>query len=350
MLDSIANLTHELKTPLHSILAIAGLLKAKADGPLTPEQEKQVDIILRNGQELLGLIVNLLDYSAAASDRIPKYELLQVQPLFKTLLDGLENVAKQQAIKLSTEYNLPATGFASDAFYLRQIVNNLLSNALKFSQGAEVSLHAKILANGALQLQVADSGIGMSVKVRDSIFNEFYQGDSGDSRSFGGVGLGLSLVQKSVTQLNGIIDVQSEEGQGTIFTVTIPSAADKIPASRLLVVEPDNGVRLSLEQLFYKEGYTVSSQSSLAGLIEKAIETRPQLLLLGLGDNRDAALNAVQTIRESEWGETLPIVIMSVFDSPQERASIFASGATDFVAKPFDVSEVAARVRMHCKR
>lgn len=348
----IANLTHELKTPLHSILAIASILASEVDGPLTAEQKRQVEMITRNGEHLLEQITELLQFSSTATDtRRANLRQVKVRSVFDEVLRSIEPVAKRSGVNIESDIERLAPEFWTDPTLIRRIVVNLLSNAVKFSpQGGLVSFFAQTRNDGALELQVADSGIGMRSTEQGAIFTEFFQADSGDSRRFGGVGLGLTLVKAALELLGGRIDVKSEPGRGSLFTVHIPSALATMEKRKVLVVEPDEGVRLSLQQCLAGEGYDALLLPGREDVVRHIAEAKPDLVMLDVSDSEGKGFALVEQIRSSAWGEAIPVIVMSTLEGPKERARCFKAGASDFIVKPFDVEELIARVRTQLER
>ncbi len=348
----LANLTHELKTPLHSILASASLLETEADGVLSAEQRKQVEIIRRNGEHLLELITELLHYNAAAAEaRRANIRRFDARRMFDDIRRSIEPLAQKSGIILDCSLEALPDAFFSDPALLRRIVGNLLSNALKFSpEGGTVSLYAAVLGDGSLHIQVADSGIGMRPADQQAVFAEFFQADAQDNRRFGGVGLGLALVKAALDLLNGRCEVQSEPGRGSLFTVLIPSGDAAYARRKILIIEPDAGIRLSLKHYLSAEGYELYFASAGAGLARLAAEAKPELVLLDVSDRLGDGFAAIEQMRASPWGCAVPIIAMSAVDTPEERARGFRSGASDFVVKPFAIDEIIARLRSQLER
>lgn len=349
----VANITHELKTPLHSILAVASLLASETDGPLNDEQRRQVEIIARNGEQLLELITELLQFSSAVTATRPlNIRRIDLKRFFQDLVRGLEPLAERSGVQFEADFARLNDGFCTDKALLQRIVGNLLANAFKFSpDGGTVSLSAEITKNNALNICIADSGIGMPPDVLASIFGHFYQADSGDARRFGGVGLGLALVKRAVDLLGGTIEVKSEQGQGSIFTISIPAADDKLQERSILVRDDDPTVCLTLEECFRSQGgYKVYFSQSGEELLAQIGELRPDLVLLDVKAPDYAGFTLLEKIRNSAWGKELPVVLISTLDGPTERSRGFELGASDFIVKPFEVSELIARVRTQTER
>lgn len=344
----IANITHELKTPLHSILSVAGLLAAETDGQLNDEQKRQVALIQRNGTKLLDLITDLLRYSSLQTgDKKAKVEIFDVAKLITDLIESLAPVAAKAGIELQTTLVNLETPFASDKSMLSHILTNLLGNAIKFSpEGGIVTVYAESKSDESLFLQIVDSGIGMTPEVQEAIFRDFFQAEKGDSRRFGGVGLGLSLVKSWVSALGGKIEVKSEKDKGSLFTISLPTRRSVLSAMKILIADKDLSIRVSLEGCFRKDGYQTVVCDELSNLAHLIAEEQPNLVILGMEDN----WALLEQLRELNGQPELIILVMSTLDAPEERARSFELGANDFIVKPFDLSELRARVASQLER
>jgi signal transduction histidine kinase len=221
----VASISHELRTPLNTILGFSEMLLAEMYGPLTPRQRIQLERILRNGQQLLTLINDVLDISRVEAGKVSlNLERIDVTQMIGGVVTTMDPLAKQKGLAFRVEMppNLPP--IVSDENRLRQILLNLLSNAVKFTKQGSVTLWIgfdPLLPNWLL-FRVRDTGIGIPAGELDRIWQEFYQVSHGLSRTAGGSGLGLAIVRKLVELLGGDIDVKSTEGEGSTFTVYIP--------------------------------------------------------------------------------------------------------------------------------
>lgn len=345
----LANLTHELKTPLHSILTVADLLAKQADGPLNEEQHKQVDIIKRNGEILLGLISDLLNYSAAStSERLAVVRRFEPIAYIAELCDAIRPIAQQKQIHLDIRLESNAQLFFSDKVLLQRIVTNLLSNSLKFSAaGSSVALDAWLDPSNCLHLQVSDAGIGMDKETKHKAFQEFYQAQSNDDRSAGGVGLGLSLVQHAVEQLQGKIEVQSEKGQGTLFYLQLPSLKAELLKTRILHFTKDPTMGMVLKECLEHEGFKPVALGSVAELMKGISVNKPDILFVDLDGVESTAAELLKDLRQSLVFDEVPIIAISSSQQVGMRTTCFAAGATDFLGKPFNVTELLARLHTH---
>jgi len=216
----MATVTHDLQTPLGSIIGFHDLIK---DSGITPKQKQYLGNIKESANYILKLVNDLLDFSRLENNRI---SIEKTGFNFKNLIENtcrtLEPMAFNKGIELNWDVNEELNGnYISDPYRIKQVLTNLVSNAIKFTPEGSVEVAAKIEGNN-IHICVIDTGIGIARKKHDDVFKEFTQAHAGIEKKFGGTGLGLTISQKIIELLEGEIKLESEEGQGSIFTVIIP--------------------------------------------------------------------------------------------------------------------------------
>ena len=228
--EFLANMSHELRTPLNSILILSDQLRLNSAGNLTEKQAKHADIVHRAGSDLLQLINDVLDLAKVESGRMQlKFEPLNMQDILVELDASLRPMAEIKGLYLHTqlEAGVPRVIHA-DRIRLQQILRNLLSNALKFTEYGGVSLTVSCASgepeegHELLNFSVRDSGIGIAPEQHEQIFQAFQQIDGSTSRRFGGTGLGLAITRQLVLAMDGEISMKSAPGEGSCFTVQLP--------------------------------------------------------------------------------------------------------------------------------
>ena len=220
----IANMSHEIRTPLNSVLALSQLLRDGVAGPLTGEQRRYLEVIERNGQGLLHLINDILDLSRIEAGHLEMdTQSFELEPNVATVVDALAPLADVKGLAVRTKLgdSLPAVHGDPDRF--RQILTNLIGNAIKFTETGQVMVTGEVRGE-AVVVHVTDTGVGFSDAYRDKIFHEFFQIDQTLVRRQGGTGLGLAIARRLARLMGGDITVESVEGQGSTFTVSLPCA------------------------------------------------------------------------------------------------------------------------------
>lgn len=221
--EFLATMSHELRTPLNAIIGFSQILMRQLQSTASDRQLDMIQRILANGQHLLELISDILDLSKIEAGRLDlKVEPTDLQELLHTTVEGLQSLADQKQLDLSVELSLSDTVIENDANRLRQIITNLLSNAIKFTDTGFVRITARDISSDMIEIEVADSGIGIAAENLPHIFNAFHQVDQSISRKHQGTGLGLAITHLLLDMMRGTISVKSKLGQGSQFYIHIP--------------------------------------------------------------------------------------------------------------------------------
>jgi signal transduction histidine kinase len=220
----LSYMSHEFRTPLGSIRSIARILLDRMDGPLTDEQEKQINFIQNSALELTEMVNDLLDLAKIEAGRISiSPEWFAMVDLFAALRGMFKPLLTTSKVSLVFEEPLDLPPIYTDHKKLSQILRNFISNALKFTTQGEVRVAARRCGEDQVSFSVADSGIGIAEEHQSAIFNDFVQVDSPLQKRFRGTGLGLALSRKIAEVLGGRVSMTSKLGVGSTFSVTIPS-------------------------------------------------------------------------------------------------------------------------------
>ena len=244
--EFLANMSHELRTPLNSLLLLAQSLSKNKDGNLTADQVESANIIYDSGSDLLNLINEILDLSKIEAGRMDlQVGTVRVSDLGNGIRSSFGHMAEEKGLSLEVTISEDAPlKISSDRKRVEQIIRNLLSNALKFTEKGSVTVTFGRPAPGSdlsrsglpvgecLAVAVKDTGIGIPPKQQKVIFEAFQQIDTGTARKYGGTGLGLSISRELASLLGGEIQLESEPGKGTRFTVTLPLGICELPRSR----------------------------------------------------------------------------------------------------------------------
>ncbi|MGK0358048.1 MAG: PAS domain S-box-containing protein [Bradymonadia bacterium] len=365
----LASMSHELRTPLNAILGLSEGLRAHAFGPIDSEVAGAVVDIEDSGRHLLELINDVLDISKADAGKITlNVEELDVNTLCNATARLLSEAARAKRIMLRTNYDPALRTVEADAKRLKQILANLLSNAIRFTpKGGNVWLETEAVpSEGAALIRVRDDGIGIASEDMTQLFEPFAQVDSRLSRTRTGTGLGLSLVHRLVKLHSGAVLVDSEVGRGSIFTVRLPwslnSTAAKpleeperlaaaIPMARvgaeppsvLLVDDNEVNVRMMARYLS-RVGYALTIARNGEEAIRLAHEVRPEVIIMDMQMPVMGGLEATQALRRSEVTAGIAIVALTALAMPGDRARCLAAGADEYFSKPVGLRKLAAAI------
>ena len=218
----LANVSHELRTPLNSIIGFTRIVLRKTEGQIAELQKQNLQKVLISSEHLLNLINGLLDLSKIEAGRMEAYvETFKLDDVIRLATSTVEPMLKDGRVRLVSEIAPEMPPLKTDRDKLKQVVLNLLSNSVKFTEKGEIKVSAWH-EDGTLKLTVSDTGIGMKKEALDYIFDEFRQADMSSTRRYGGTGLGLAIVKRFVNLMGGDIAVESEVGKGSKFTITMP--------------------------------------------------------------------------------------------------------------------------------
>ncbi|HEX2189267.1 MAG TPA: GAF domain-containing protein [Longimicrobiaceae bacterium] len=221
--DFMAVMSHELRTPLNAVLGYLDLLDAGVAGPLTAEQGRYLARVTASGRHLLGLIEEVLTFSRIEADREEvAMETVRADEVARQAAELVEPLARARGLEFRVEVDGAAAELRTDPGKLRQVLVNLLGNAVKFTDAGEVALVATVPPGGPARFRVRDTGIGIPPGARERVFEPFWQAAQGNTRRAGGTGLGLAVARELARLLGGDLTLESEEGAGSVFTVEVP--------------------------------------------------------------------------------------------------------------------------------
>ncbi|MFA9370232.1 MAG: response regulator [Labilibaculum antarcticum] len=355
--EFLSNMSHELRTPLNSIMALSRTLIMQAKDKLNEEENSYLEIVERNGKNLLQLINDILDLSKIEAGKMDVYpRQIQLNPILKLLKENIQPLANQKGITLDVNYSKDLPYFDSDEVRLSQILTNLVSNAVKFTEKGKVVISA-FHDKEQIKIEVKDTGIGISNKNLERIFDEFRQIDGSSSRQYEGTGLGLAIVNKLVKILGGKISVKSELDKGSCFTLTlplvwhlekeaspfifysVPDAENKINQlngnlqhsadaqnhhtntlcksrenTRILMIEDNETAIIQMRQVLKQEEYQVDVAKGGREALEYIKHTIPDGIILDLMMPEVDGFEVLEQIRNKEHTANIPVVILTAKD------------------------------------
>ncbi len=282
--ELLARISHDIRTPLNSMLLLANALADNPEKNLTADQEQSAKVLAGAGSDLLALINDLLDLSKLEAGKLQLiFEDVAIGSLIRQVSGQFQPLAAAKGLELRVELNpdLPDT-FVTDPRRLRQILWNLLSNALKYTNAGSVSLTARLTKSGRIAFKVEDTGAGIPVDQLDRIFSPYHQLDRDIRSSPGGTGLGLSIVKELTNALGGDLDVGSQLGEGSWFQVRLPlgiaSTERSEPQKALSKSDGPKRILLADDDAATRWALTRSFQQADSEIVVDEAETGPQVL------------------------------------------------------------------------
>jgi signal transduction histidine kinase/DNA-binding response OmpR family regulator len=349
----LSNMSHEFRTPLNSIMALARLLLDRHGGPLTSEQERQVQFVAKAAATLTDLVDDLLDLAKVAAGKVViAPAAFTAADLFGALRGMLRPLLVGDALALIFDDPSDLPPLFTDEGKVSQILRNLISNALKFTERGEVRVWASAGADDTITFCVRDTGIGIAPDDLEVIFEEFGQVDSALQRHVKGTGLGLPLSQKLAELLGGHITVQSAPGQGSLFSLTVPRThlqlqsdigeQDWTPQPGLvpvLCVEDDAADLFAIERAFAGTRYQFLPARSLAQAQQAVDRLRPAAILLDIVMLGQEAWHFLLAQKHDEATADIPILVSS---STGDSRKALHLGADEYLSKPIDAAKLIA--------
>ena len=365
--EFLANMSHELRTPLNSVIGFANLLLKNKGGNLRREDLAFAERVQANGRHLLGLINQILDLSKVEAGRVD----LQIAPvdmgqMIESLVAEFAGQLHGRDVRLLAEIPRPVAAVEADPEKLRQVLINLVGNALKFTEKGTVTVRvcADPATRRTTRIDVVDTGIGIAGEKQALIFEAFRQADSTTARRFGGTGLGLTISQALCRLMGFRLAVQSEEGRGSTFSVVFDQAGQVTgkaaptappagphpqaePSHRLvLVIDDEEDARMLLSRMVADFGYRVIPAGSGQEGLRLARDLRPDAITLDLVMPGMDGWTVLRRLKEDPDLARIPTVVVSIV-AAENRGAVL--GAVDILQKPVSRDELN-RVLQTCSR
>ncbi len=359
----VANVSHEFRTPINSILGLSRLLLDRVDGDLTEEQAVQVGFIRTSAETLRALIDDVLDLSKIEAGKVSlRPRPFTVRELFTALRGMMRPLPRAEGVELVVEDALDFPELTSDDVKIGQILRNLVSNALKFTEKGEVRVTAELGRDDSVCFKVRDTGIGIDPCQHETIFEDFAQIDNDVQRKVKGTGLGLAVSRKLASLLGGQLTLESELGRGATFTLTVPRVHQEAAQMQameersrvldprrapVLVVEDDRQTMFLYEKYLAQAGFQViPARTTDAG--RAALErVRPAAIVLDVMLETENSWRFLQELKEDPDTRDIPVMVVTVVDSSQKARAL---GADEFWLKPIDPERIRRKLTELARR
>ncbi len=370
--DFLSNMSHELRTPLNVILGFSNLMRREAlrgENSLTKTQQENLGLINRSGEHLLTLINNVLDLSKIEAGRTTlNTSDFDLYRLLNDIVDMFSLKADEKGLHLLLEYTSKAPQFIrTDTIKLKQILVNLLSNALKFTEQGGIVIRASCAHTdqcSRIHFEVEDTGPGIATDELDILFEAFAQTATGRGAKEG-TGLGLAISNEFVELMGGKLEVRSEVNKGTVFFFDIDvevikeSELEKVtskqviglkpnqPSYRILIVDDNENNRLLLIKLLQPLGFELKEARDGQGAVDIWRQWQPHLIWMDIRMPVMDGYTATKTIRAEPKGQETKIIALTASTLEEEKVAVLAAGCNDYYRKPFREKDIFGAMNYH---
>ena len=374
--DFLAGMSHEIRTPMNGIIGMIDLLRST---PLNLEQQEFLETIYSSAQGLIHIVNDILDVSKIEAGKL---ELVCKPFHFYHLVKDIHRMFQSNTIKKDVHFNIEYApelpqAFSGDALRVRQILVNLVSNAVKFTEQGQINLFIHMKENQTIndnplwvEISLKDTGIGMKDSALNRVFQKYVQAENNTAHEYGGTGLGLSIVQKLIHKMNGEISVKSVHGKGSHFLVTIPlipidikdvpkddvsylkssDMDEQYYSASILLVEDNATNQYVSSKLLRRFGCTVDIANNGKLALERLEYNAYDLILM---DCQMPVLNgydAADTIRKKKLAKNTPIIAVTANAYKKDLDRCIACGMVDYLVKPIQQTDIAEILKKYCHK
>ena len=357
----LANMSHELRTPLNAIIGYSEMLIEDAEDE-NEDFIPDLDKINNSGKHLLGLINDILDLSKVESGKMELFiEEFDLKKITEEVEATIKPLVEKNGNKLVVEYKTDVEKISADLTKMRQILLNLLSNSAKFTKDGTITISvvSSKVKEYAVDINISDTGIGMTPDQVDKVFKPFTQADEKTTRKFGGTGLGLTITKMFAEMMGGDINLKSKEGEGTTFTVTIPTKVsdpkkqDIVQNTEItnadsgytvLVIDDDDNAQDMMRKFLEKQNVSILQAKSGEDGLKLAAEYMPDAITLDVMMPEMDGWEVLTALQSNEATKNIPVIMLTMADEPDIG---FSLGATDYLTKPVNWDQLSEILNRH---
>jgi len=352
--EFVSRMSHELRTPLNAMIGFAQLLTLNNQPALAPHQMEWTQQIQRAGWHLLAMINDTLDLARIESGATRlSLESVQLLPLLNACRDWVQQAAAQRGIPLKMVVAPDVAAALADSTRLKQVLTNLLSNAVKYNrEGGSVEIQARNNTADQVEISVTDTGLGMTAEQLAALFQP-YNRLGRERTAVEGTGIGLVISRRLAELMGGTLQVRSEPGKGSVFTLRLPATNDPAPAhaapaqsgptryqQRLVHYVEDNPTNVEVMRGVLMQRSQITMQTSILGLdgLSAIRHSRPDLILLDMQLPDISGLELLRHIKLDDQIASIPVIVVSADATPQNMERALTLGAKHYVTKPLDIA------------
>lgn len=353
----LANMSHELRTPLNSVIGFSRVILKGIDGPINETQEQDITAIYNSGMHLLNMINEILDLSKIEAGKMElQFDDVNISDVINSAISTASGLVKDKPIELIQKVPSALPTIQADEIRLSQVLINLISNAVKFTEKGSITVEAALQNNSQnkpeILVTVTDTGIGIASEDQNKLFQRFSQVDDSPTRKTGGTGLGLSICRSFIEMHGGKIGLlHSEVGKGSVFFFTIP-APESAPSMNLdhlisgentiLSIDDDAQVISLYDRFLRPHGYEVVPLTDPTQAVQKARELRPFAITLDIMMPQKDGWQVLKDLKKDEQTRDIPIMICSILEEEEKG---FNLGASEYLVKPFLQDDLASAIQ-----
>ena len=363
----LANMSHEIRTPMNAIIGFSDILKEQYIGPLNDKQMEYMDVIIDSTEKLLKIINDILDISKIEAGKVPiKYEDFNVRSMMYRMSQIASGLIKEKniEIKITTNENIPEI-IKGDDLRIEQVLKNLVSNAVKFTEMGLIEISASLSAENEILFSVKDTGIGIEDDKEDDLFEKFYQVDNSYSKKYAGTGLGLAISKELIRLMGGDIWFESELGKGSIFYFTIPfklsnetnykiktdnNADSNITKtiSKNILIADDDPLNIEFISFYLKQNdCNIFAAENGIQVLDILLKHEIDLILMDIQMPELNGFETIKIIRKSQsdkYSADIPIIAITAYAMNGDKEKIMDSGVNDYVSKPINMKILMEKI------